>query len=46
MAAAESFRTDFAPEGLEGLDNLRPGDASDPLGLADDPDIFAELKFK
>ena len=32
MGAAESYRTGSAPEGLEGLDNLHPGDALDPLG--------------
>ena len=46
MGAAESYRTGSAPEGLEGLDNLHPDDAFDPLGLADDPDTFAELKVK
>ena len=35
-----------APEGLEGLDNLHPDDAFDPLGLADVPDTFAELKVR
>ena len=46
MGAAESYRTGSAPEGLEGLDNLRPDDALDPLGLADGPDTFAELKVR
>ena len=32
MGAAESYRTGSTPEGLEGLANLHPGDAFDPLG--------------
>lgn len=47
MGLIESYRANGGIDEDQGLDKLYPGgDYFDPLGLADDPDAFAELRVK
>jgi len=47
MGLIESYRANGGIDDDQGLDRLYPGgDYFDPLGLADDPDSFAELRVK
>ena len=47
MGLIEVYRINGGISGDLGLDRLHPGgDYFDPLGLADDPDAFAELKVQ
>ena len=45
MGAFEAYRVKAGPLRVD-LYLLHPGEAFDPLVLADDPDTFAELKLK
>ena len=47
MGAIQAYRVNGGPFGVRGLDLVYPSAKRlDPLGLADDPDVAAELKVK
>eukprot|EP00239_Pterosperma_sp_CCMP1384_P002180 CAMPEP_0197843716 /NCGR_PEP_ID=MMETSP1438-20131217/642_1 /TAXON_ID=1461541 /ORGANISM="Pterosperma sp., Strain CCMP1384" /LENGTH=316 /DNA_ID=CAMNT_0043454053 /DNA_START=62 /DNA_END=1012 /DNA_ORIENTATION=+ len=46
FAAIEKYRADNDGPAGQGADPIYPGGRFDPLGLADDPDVFSELRVK
>lgn len=46
LGLAESYRVNGGPLGDGPEASTYPGGAFDPLGLADDPDTFAELRVR